>query len=63
MNYLDEYQNCVIKPLEDLKCKIVKKYINSFLLKKYYKKMLDKIEDELLRKYQKLYELSLNKKE
>ncbi len=63
MQYLKEYQKCVIEPLEKMRDEITKKYFTSFFLKKYYKKMLDKVNNELLNKYQRLYELNLSKKD
>lgn len=57
MDYLETYKNCVIKPLEDIKAEVIKKYCKSFFFKKKYAKLLDKVEAELINKYQKYYEM------
>lgn len=59
MNYLEDYRNQVIKPLENMKIEVIKKCCKTFFFKKYYGELLNKIEDELLNKYQKYYEMSV----
>ena len=54
MNYLKSYCENIIKPIEDMKDEVEKKYYSSILFKKKYKKLLDKLDDELFNKYQKL---------
>lgn len=50
----------VIEPLEDMKAKVIKEYFTTHFFKKYYKELLDKIEEELIDKYQKYYEMSVD---
>lgn len=54
MNYLKSYCENIIKPIEDMKYEVEKKYYSSILFKKKYKNLLDKLDDELFNKYQKL---------
>lgn len=63
MDYLDDYSRLVIKPLEEFKKKIIRKYIKSFFFKKHYEELLDKIEIELINKYQKFYDMSMEEYE
>lgn len=63
MNYLDNYSRLVIEPLEDLKKEVIRKYIKSFFFKKSYEELLDKIEVELIKKYEKYYEMSVEEYE
>ena len=58
MDYLDDYRKMIIEPLEKMKKDIIVKYENSFFFKKRYEKLLDKIENELMSKYQRFYEMS-----
>lgn len=59
MDYLDDYRRLVIEPLEDFKNKVIREYTKSLFFKKHYKELLDKIEVELLSKYQRYYEMSV----
>ena len=54
MNYLKSYCENIIKPIEDMKDEVEKKYYSSIFFKKSYKKLLDKLDDELFNKYKKL---------
>ena len=58
MDSLDDYRKMIIEPLEKMKKDIILKYENSFFFKKRYEKLLDKIENELMSKYQRFYEMS-----
>ena len=58
MDSLDDYRKMIIEPLEKMKKDIIVKYENSFFFKKRYEKLLDKIENELMSKYQRFYEMS-----
>lgn len=60
MDYLEDYINLVIKPLEDFKNEVIRKYDKSFFFKKHYEELLDKIEIELIKKYEKYYEMSID---
>lgn len=60
MNYLEDYRRLVIKPLEEMKEDVIQKYLKSFFFKKHYKELLDKIEVELISKYEKYYEMSVD---
>lgn len=63
MYYLEDYSRLIIEPLEDFKKKVIRKYIKSFFFKKSYEELLDKIEVELIKKYEKYYEMSVEKYE
>ena len=63
MHYLDNYSRLVIEPLEDFKKEYIRKYIKSFFFKKSYEELLDKIEVELIKKYEKYYEMSVEEYE
>lgn len=63
MDYLDDYRRLVIEPLEEFKKKIIRKYIKSFFFKKQYQELLDKIEIELINKYEKFYKISVEEYE
>ena len=54
MDCLDLYCKNVIQPLEKLRNKVAKKYYTSLFRKRDCKKLLDKMDDELLIKYRKL---------
>ena len=54
MDYLKKYCENIIKPIEDMKDEVEKKYYSSILFKKKYKKLLDRLDDQLFIKYQKL---------
>lgn len=58
MDYLDDYRKMIIEPLEKMKKDIIIKYEKTFFFKKHYEKLLDKIENELMNKYQRFYEMS-----
>ena len=58
MDYLEDYRKMIIEPLEEMKKEVIVKYEKSFFLKNHYEKLLDKIENELMNKYQKFYEMS-----
>lgn len=60
MDYLDDYRRLVIKPLEKMKEEVIQKYFKSIFSKKHYKELLDKIEVELISKYEKYYEMSVD---
>ena len=60
MNFLNDYRRLIIEPLEDLKKEVIRKYMESFFFKKHYGKLLDKIEVELIKKYEKYYEMSID---
>ena len=60
MDYLEDYRRLVIKPLEEMKEEVIQKYFKSFFFKKRYKELLDKIEVELISKYEKYYEMSVD---
>ena len=59
VDYLEDYRRLVIKPLEEMKEEVIRKYFKSFFFKKHYKELLDKIEVELISKYEKYYEMSV----
>lgn len=54
MDCLDLYCKNVIQPLENYRKEVAKKYYTSLFRKRGYKKLLDKMDDELLIKYWKL---------
>ena len=60
MDYLEVYRQLVIKPLENMKEEVILKYFKSFFFKKRYKELLDRIEAELVSKYEKYYEMSVD---
>ncbi len=60
MEYLDSYRKLIIEPLEEYKRNIIEKYEKSLFFKKYYENILDKIEEELMNKYQKYYYMSVD---
>lgn len=63
MNYLEDYSRLVIKPLEDFKKEVISRYMRSFFFKKQYQELLDKIEIELINKYEKFYKMSVEEYE
>ena len=63
MNYLEDYSRLVIKPLEDFKKEVISRYMRSFFFKKQYQELLDKIEIELINKYEKFYKMSVEEHE
>ena len=54
MNYLKSYCENIINPIENKRNEIEEKYYSAIFFKKSYKKLLDKLDDELFIKYQKL---------
>lgn len=54
MDCLNLYCKNVIQPLEKLRNEVAEKYYASLFRKRGYKKLLDKMDDELLIKYHKL---------
>lgn len=63
MDCLEDYRRLVIKPLEDMKAEVIKKYFTTFIFRKSYRELLDKIENELIIKYQRYYEMSVEEYE
>lgn len=63
MDCLEDYRRLVIKPLEDMKAEVIKKYFTTFFFRKSYSELLDKIENELIIKYQRYYEMSVEEYE
>ena len=59
MKYLDLYREFTIEPLEKLKVEIIKEYLKSSITKKEYREMLELVSDELLKRYQRIYERDL----
>ncbi len=60
MDYLDDYRKMIIEPLEEMKKDLIKKYEKSFFFKKHYEELIDKVETELMNKYEKFYEMSMD---
>ena len=54
MDCLDLYCKNVIQPLENFRKEVAEKYYTSLFYKKGYKKLLDKVDDDLFNKYKKL---------
>lgn len=59
MNYLDNYRKLIIEPLENYKRELIVKYENTFFFKKLYEGLLNKVEIEILNKYQKYYDMCI----
>ena len=53
MNYIELYCKTVIQPLEKMRNQILDKYYSSIFFKSKYKLLLDKIDKELMNKYNK----------
>lgn len=53
MNYLELYCKTIIQPLEKMRNQILDKYYASIFFKSKYKLLLDKIDEELMNKYNK----------
>ena len=53
MNYIELYCKTVIQPLEKMRDEILDKYYSSIFFKSKYKLLLDKIDKELMNKYNK----------
>ena len=58
MDHLDNYRKLIIEPLEEMKKNLIRKYEKSFFFKKHYEELIDKVETELMNKYEKFYEMS-----
>ena len=53
MNYIELYCKTVIQPLEKMRDEILDKYYSSIFFKSKYKLLLDKVDKELMNKYDK----------
>lgn len=53
MNYLELYCKTIIQPLEKMRNEILDKYYSSIFFKSKYKLLLDKVDKELMNKYDK----------
>lgn len=53
MDYLELYCKTVIQPLEKMRNEILDKYYSSIFFKSKYKLLLDKVDKELMNKYDK----------
>lgn len=53
MNYIELYCKTVIQPLEKMRNEILDKYYSSIFFKSKYKLLLDKVDKELMNKYDK----------
>ena len=53
MNYIGLYCKTVIQPLEKMRNQILDKYYSSIFFKSKYKLLLDKVDKELMNKYDK----------
>ena len=53
MNYLELYCKTIIQPLEKMRNQILDKYYSSIFFKSKYKLLLDKVDKELMNKYNK----------
>ncbi len=53
MNYLELYCKTIIQPLEKMRNQILDKYYSSIFFKSKYKLLLDKVDKELMNKYDK----------
>ena len=59
MNYSDDYRRLIIEPLEEYKRELMVKFEKTFFFKKLYEELLNKVETELLNKYQKYYDMCM----
>ena len=57
MNYLELYCKTVIQPLEKMRNQILDKYYSSIFFKSKYKLLSDKIDEELMNKYNKFNDM------
>ena len=57
MNYLELYCKTIIQPLEKMRNQILDKYYSSIFFKSKYKVLLDKVDKELMNKYDKFYDM------
>ncbi len=53
MNYIELYCKTIIQPLEKMRDEILDKHYSSIFFKSKYKLLLDKIDEELMNKYNK----------
>ena len=53
MDYLELYCKTIIQPLEKMRDEILDKYYSSIFFKSKYKLLLDKVDKELMNKYNK----------
>ena len=53
MDYLELYCKTIIQPLEKMRNEILDKYYSSIFFKSKYKLLLDKVDKELMNKYDK----------
>ena len=53
MDYLELYCKIIIQPLEKMRDEILDKYYSSIFFKSKYKLLLDKVDKELMNKYNK----------
>ena len=53
MNYIELYCKTLIQPLEKMRNQILDKYYSSIFFKSKYKLLLDKVDKELMNKYDK----------
>ena len=53
MDYLELYCKTIIQPLEKMRDEILDKYYSSIFFKSKYKLLLDKVDKELMNKYDK----------
>ena len=53
MDYLELYCKPIIQPLEKMRDEILDKYYSSIFFKSKYKLLLDKVDKELMNKYDK----------
>lgn len=57
MNYIELYCKTVIQPLEKMRNQILDKYYSSIFFKSKYKLLSDKIDEELMNKYNKFNDM------
>ena len=57
MNYLELYCKTIIQPLEKMRNQILDKYYSSIFFKSKYKLLLDKVDKELMNKYNKFNDM------
>lgn len=57
MDYLELYCKTIIQPLEKMRDEILDKYYSSIFFKSKYKLLLDKVDKELMNKYNKFNDM------
>lgn len=57
MDYLELYCKTIIQPLEKIRDEILDKYYSSIFFKSKYKLLLDKVDKELMNKYNKFNDM------